>query len=137
MNLSNKNIGILGLGVSGYSAAKLASSLGANVFVSDSKSDVNDLYIKELTDMGVDIELGVHSRKILNSELIIKSPGIPSDIEIIQSILDSKTEIISEIEFAYRLSNLKIIAITGTNGKTTTVTCLYAVSYTHLRAHET
>ena len=127
MNLSNKNIGILGLGVSGYSAAKLASSLGANVFVSDSKSDVNDLYIKELTDMGVDIELGVHSRKILNSELIIKSPGIPSDIEIIQSILDSKTEIISEIEFAYRLSDLKIIAITGTNGKTTTVTCLYEV----------
>ena len=127
MNLSNKNIGILGLGVSGYSAAKLASSLGANVFVSDSKSDVNDSYIKELTDMGVDIELGVHSRKILNSELIIKSPGIPSDIEIIQSILDSKTEIISEIEFAYRLSDLKIIAITGTNGKTTTVTCLYEV----------
>jgi UDP-N-acetylmuramoylalanine--D-glutamate ligase len=127
MNLDNKNIGILGLGVSGYSAAKLASSLGANVFVSDSKSDVNDSYMKELTNMGVDIELGLHSEKILNSDLIIKSPGIPNDIEIIQSILDSKTEVISEIEFAYRMSDLKIIAITGTNGKTTTVTCLYEV----------
>ena len=72
MNLDNKNIGILGLGVSGYSAAKLASSLGANVFVSDSKSDVNDSYMKELTNMGVDIELGLHSEKILNSDLIIK-----------------------------------------------------------------
>lgn len=127
MNLYNKNIGILGLGVSGYSAAKLASSLGANVFVSDSKSDINDSYMKELTNMGVDIELGLHSEKILNSDLIIKSPGIPNDIEIIQSILDSKTEVISEIEFAYRMSDLKIIAITGTNGKTTTVTCLYEV----------
>ena len=127
VNLDNKNIGILGLGVSGYSAAKLASSLGANVFVSDSKSDVNDSYMKELTNMGVDIELGLHSEKILNSDLIIKSPGIPNDIEIIQSILDSKTEVISEIEFAYRMSDLKIIAITGTNGKTTTVTCLYEV----------
>ena len=127
MNLDNKNIGILGLGVSGYSAAKLASSLGANVFVSDSKSDINDSYMKELTNMGVDIELGLHSEKILNSDLIIKSPGIPNDIEIIQSILHSKTEVISEIEFAYRMSDLKIIAITGTNGKTTTVTCLYEV----------
>jgi len=127
MNLDNKNIGILGLGVSGYSAAKLASSLGANVFVSDSKSDINDSYMNELTNMGVDIELGLHSEKILNSDLIIKSPGIPNDIEIIQSILDSKTEVISEIEFAYRMSDLKIIAITGTNGKTTTVTCLYEV----------
>ena len=127
MNLDNKNIGILGLGVSGYSAAKLASSLGANVFVSDSKSDINDSYMKELTNMGVNIELGLHSEKILNSDLIIKSPGIPNDIEIIQSILDSKTEVISEIEFAYRMSDLKIIAITGTNGKTTTVTCLYEV----------
>ena len=72
MNLDNKNIGILGLGVSGYSAAKLARSLGANVFVSDSNADVNDSYMKELTHMGVDIELGHHSEKILNSDLIIK-----------------------------------------------------------------
>ena len=127
MNLHNKNIGILGLGVSGYSAAKLARSLGANVFVSDSNADVNNSYMKELTHMGVDIELGHHSEKILNSDLIIKSPGIPNNIEIIESILSRKTEVISEIEFAYRMSDLKIIAITGTNGKTTTVTCLYEV----------
>ena len=127
MNLHNKNIGILGLGVSGYSAAKLARSLGANVFVSDRNADVNDSYMKELTHMGVDIELGHHSEKILNSDLIIKSPGIPNNIEIIESILSRKTEVISEIEFAYRMSDLKIIAITGTNGKTTTVTCLYEV----------
>lgn len=127
MNIENRDIGILGLGVSGYWAAKLASSIGANVFVSDSKSDINEIYAKELTDMGVDIELGFHSDRILNSDLIIKSPGIPNDIKIIQDILESNIEMISEIEFAYRLSDLKIIAITGTNGKTTTVTCLYEV----------
>ena len=53
MNIENKNIGILGLGVSGYWAAKLASSIGANVFVSDSKSDINEIYTKELTDMDI------------------------------------------------------------------------------------
>ena len=103
MNIENKNIGILGLGVSGYWAAKLASSIGANVFVSDSKSDINQIYAKELTDIGVDIELGFHSDRILNSDLIIKSPGIPNDIKIIQDILESNIEMISEIEFAYRL----------------------------------
>ena len=125
MNISQMNIGILGLGISGYWAAKLASSLGANVFVSDSKSDINEKYFLELQTMGIDIELGNHSNKILNSDLIIKSPGIPNDIEIIDKILDNNLEMISEIEFAYRVSNVKIIAVTGTNGKTTTVTCLY------------
>tara|TARA_X000000368_G_scaffold313438_1_gene251032 strand:+ start:3271 stop:4623 length:1353 start_codon:yes stop_codon:yes gene_type:complete len=125
MNIDNKNIGILGLGVSGYWAAKLASSFGANVFVSDSRSDISDEYLVELRKMGVDIELGSHSHRILNSDLVIKSPGISADIKIINEILDNNLEMISEIEFAYRLSNLKIIAITGTNGKTTTVTCLY------------
>ena len=127
MNINQMNIGILGLGVSGYWAAKLASSFGANVFVSDSKSDISDEYLVKLRDMGVDIELGNHSNKILNSDLIIKSPGIPGNIKIIDKILDNNLEMISEIEFGYRLSELKIIAVTGTNGKTTTVTCLYNV----------
>jgi UDP-N-acetylmuramoylalanine--D-glutamate ligase len=127
MNIDKKNIGILGLGISGYWAAKLAKSMGANVFISDSKFDINKKYAKELIDLGIDIELGSHSKKILNSDLVIKSPGISSDIHIIQDLSSSNIEIISEIEFAYRLSNLKIIAVTGTNGKTTTVTCLYEV----------
>ncbi len=127
MNLDNKNIGILGLGLSGYWAAKLASSSGANVFISDSKSDVNKSYTKELIDMGIDIELGTHSNKILNSDLIIKSPGVPNNIKIIQDALENDLQVISEIEFAYQLSNIKIIAVTGTNGKTTVVTALHGV----------
>ena len=77
--------------------------------------------------MGVNIELGNHSNKILDSELIIKSPGVPNNIKIIQDALDKDIEVIGEIEFAYQLSDIKIIAVTGTNGKTTVVTALHSV----------
>ena len=127
MNYKNKNIGILGLGVSGYWAAKLAHSLGANVFISDASSNVNNFFVEELKSLGVDVELGSHSNKILNTDLIIKSPGISNNIQIIKKLLEKKLPVISEIEFAHRLSDFKIIAVTGTNGKTTTVTCLYEV----------
>ncbi|MED5268736.1 MAG: UDP-N-acetylmuramoyl-L-alanine--D-glutamate ligase [Candidatus Neomarinimicrobiota bacterium] len=127
MNLKNKNIVILGLGLSGYWAAKLAISNGANIFISDNKLNVNELYVKDLKSMGVNIELGNHSNKILDSELIIKSPGVPNNIKIIQDALDKDIEVIGEIEFAYQLSDIKIIAVTGTNGKTTVVTALHSV----------
>ena len=84
MNIDKKNIGILGLGISGYWAAKLAKSMGANVFISDSELNINNKYTKELMELGIDVELGSHSKKILNSDLVIKSPGIPSDINVIQ-----------------------------------------------------
>ncbi len=127
MNLDNKNIAILGLGLSGYWAAKLASSNGANVLVSDRKSNVNDLYTEELKNMGVNIELGTHSSKILDSDLIVKSPGVPNNIKIIEDALEKDIKVIGEIEFAYQLSDIKIIAVTGTNGKTTVVTALHGV----------
>ena len=57
MNIDKKNIGILGLGISGYWAAKLAKSMGANVFISDSKLDVNNKYTKELIELGIDLSL--------------------------------------------------------------------------------
>ena len=127
MSLDNKNIAILGLGLSGYWAAKLASSSGANVLVSDSKSNVNELYTEELKNMGVNIELGTHSSKILDSDLIVKSPGVPNNIKIIEDALEKDIKVIGEIEFAYQLSDIKIIAVTGTNGKTTVVTALHGV----------
>jgi len=127
MNLENKNIGIIGLGLSGYWAAKLASFNGANVFISDIKSNINELYAKELRNMNIDIELGSHSNTILNSDLIIKSPGVPNDTKIIKDALDKNIQVMGEIEFAYQLSDIKIIAVTGTNGKTTVVTALHGI----------
>ena len=125
MNLKNKNIGILGLGLSGYWVAKLAKSMGANVFISELNK--KNLYEKEIEQMDIELEIGQHSDKILNCDLIIKSPGIPNNSEIIKKIKANGIQIMGEMEFAYQNSDIKIIAVTGTNGKTTVVTALYDI----------
>ena len=124
MRFEEKNIGILGLGKSGYWSAKLAKSLKNNVFVSDSNTNVNEMFVDDLKMLGVDVEIGIHSNQILESDLIIKSPGIPNDSEIMNKINSEKIPVISEIEFAGNHSKTKNICITGTNGKTTTVSLL-------------
>tara|TARA_Y200000002_G_scaffold75272_1_gene59029 strand:+ start:849 stop:2183 length:1335 start_codon:yes stop_codon:yes gene_type:complete len=127
MILEAKNIGILGLGKSGYWSAKLATSMDYKVFISDSNTNVNSEFINDLKILGTEIEIGMHSEEILKSDLIIKSPGISNDIEIMHKIKASKIPVISEIEFAGNLSNVKNICITGTNGKTTTVSLITAI----------
>ena len=125
MILEAKNIGILGLGKSGYWSAKLAKSLKNNVFVSDSNTNVNEVFVDDLKMLGIDVEIGIHSNQILESDLIIKSPGIPNDLEIMNKINSEKIPVISEIEFAGNHSKTKNICITGTNGKTTFVNLLF------------
>ena len=124
MKFEGKNIGIVGLGKSGYWASKLAKNLHYNVFVSDTNSNIDVSIIDDLENLGVEIELGEHTNKILDSDIIIKSPGIPNDIKILKKIEELDIPIISEIEFAGMISNVKNICITGTNGKTTTVSLI-------------
>ena len=124
MKFEGKNVGIVGLGKSGYWASKLAKNLHYNVFVSDTNSNIDKSMIDDLENLGVETELGKHTNKILNSDIIIKSPGISNDIEILKKIKESDIPIISEIEFAGMISNVKNICITGTNGKTTTVSLI-------------
>ena len=124
MKFEEKNIGILGLGKSGYWSAKLAKSLKNNVFVSDLNTNVNEMFVDDLKMLGIDVEIGIHSNQILESDLIIKSPGIPNDSKIMNKINSEKIPVISEIEFAGNHSKTKNICITGTNGKTTTVSLL-------------
>lgn len=111
-----KSIGVLGLGRSGVAAANLAVKLGYNVFASDSK----EIEIKNLNKRVVK-EFGGHSDKILNSDIIIKSPGVHSDIPILEKARKQEIKILSELAFSLENSKYKkIIAVTGTNGKTTT-----------------
>ena len=119
--MNNSRIVILGGGESGIGAAILAKKKGYDIFLSDSASISEDRK-KTLLDNDIPFEEFQHSeKKILNAKLIIKSPGIPDTIPLIQKILLNKIAIISEVEFAYRfLEKKKIIAVTGTNGKTTT-----------------
>ena len=116
---------ILGGGESGTGAAILGQQKGWEVFLSD-KAPLKDSYKKELTAAGIRWEEGQHTEsEILSADCIIKSPGIPHKVSIIQQAKAKGIEIISEIEFASRYTNAKIIAITGSNGKTTTTSLIY------------
>ena len=112
---------ILGLSKSGISAAKLGVRLGYEVYLTESKAEVNELQVKELENLGVKVEYGSHSEEFINNaSFVITSPGIPPKSEIFKRILAKNIPIISEIEFAYKNTDTPFVAITGTNGKTTT-----------------
>jgi UDP-N-acetylmuramoylalanine--D-glutamate ligase len=116
---------ILGGGESGTGAALLAKKKGFDVFLSD-QGVLKDKYKTELLANEIVFEEGQHTvEKILNASLIIKSPGIPDKAEIIKKATEKNIEIIDELEFGYRYLKGKVIAITGTNGKTTTTLLTY------------
>ncbi len=120
-------IAILGAAESGVGAAVLAQKKGHEVFVSD-LSRITEEYKKILVDRKIDFEEGKHSYdKILEANEIIKSPGIPDKAEVIKKIKEKNIPVLSDIEFACRFTNAKMICITGTNGKTTTTMLLYHI----------
>lgn len=122
-----KRIVILGAAESGVGAAVLAKKEGFDVFVSDSVL-IKDNYKKMLDDHDIEWEEGGHTEsKILNADEIIKSPGIPDQVPIIQKLIKQHTHIISEIEFAGRYTRSKMVCITGSNGKTTTTSLIYHI----------
>lgn len=121
----SERIVILGAGESGTGAAILAKAKGYDVFVSD-QSVIKDQYKSELNSHAITFEEGLHTEdKIMNASLIIKSPGIPDKAEIIKKAKTKGISIIDELEFAFRFLTGKVIAITGTNGKTTTTLLTY------------
>ena len=122
-----KRIVILGAGESGAGAAVLAKKEGFDVFVSD-MSDIKDKYKQMLDSHGIAWEEGRHTEeKVLLTDEIIKSPGIPSDAPMVLKAVERGIHIISEIEFAGRYTRSKMICITGSNGKTTTTSLIYHI----------
>ena len=122
-----KRIVILGAGESGAGAAVLAKKEGFDVFVSD-MSKINDKYKKMLDDHNIEWEEGHHTEeKILNASEIVKSPGIPKEAPMIKKVMEKGIHISSEIEFASRYTNSKMVCITGSNGKTTTTSLIYHI----------
>jgi UDP-N-acetylmuramoylalanine--D-glutamate ligase len=121
----NKKIAILGAGESGVGAAVLAREKGFKIFLSD-KGKVNDKYKKVLSQFDINYEEGKHSENlILDADEIIKSPGIPDHVPIVEKANATGIPVISEIEFASRFTGAKTICITGSNGKTTTTLLTY------------
>ncbi len=120
-------VAVLGAGESGVGAAILAKEKGCDVWLSD-KGQVADKYKKVLSQYKIDYEEGEHSiDEILDASVVVKSPGIPDKVELIKEIKKKGIEVISEIEWGYRYSNAQMIAITGSNGKTTTTSIAYSV----------
>ncbi|MBR5657343.1 MAG: UDP-N-acetylmuramoyl-L-alanine--D-glutamate ligase [Prevotella sp.] len=122
-----KKIVVLGAAESGAGAAVLAKKQGFDVFVSD-MSAIKDKYKKMLDDHAIEWEEGHHTEeRILEADEIIKSPGIPKEAPIVRKAIERGIGIISEIEFAGRYTNSKMICITGSNGKTTTTSLIYHI----------
>ena len=122
-----ERIVILGAGESGVGTALLAKKKGFEVFVSDN-GKIKDKYKKVLSHHGIAYEEGKHTKRmILNADEVVKSPGIPDTSAMIVGLKNKKIPIISEIEFAARYTNSKIIGITGTNGKTTTTSLIFHI----------
>lgn len=127
MIMEKRKITVLGAGESGTGAAILAQKKGFQVFVSD-LSQIKPYYKEQLDARGIEWEEQHHSEeRILESDEIIKSPGIPKEAPIIQKLMAQGTPIISEIEFAGRYTNARMVCITGSNGKTTTTSLIYHI----------
>ena len=122
INLRDKRVTVIGLGISGVEAAKLANYHGARVFASDLNSNemVNAHAMDLMHTYHIASESGLQSEKVYDSDLWVLSPGISKDNEIVLKAIEKGIPIVGEIEFASWFTESPIIAITGSNGKTTT-----------------
>ncbi|ADO76871.1 UDP-N-acetylmuramoyl-L-alanine--D-glutamate ligase [Halanaerobium praevalens] len=129
MRLDYQRIGVMGFSPrTGLEVIKYLSKFDLKIIVADQKDEEELLpLIKKLDNSKLEYDLGTKGTKILESELIILSPGVPYDLDILVQARKKGIETISEIEFAFRQSQAEIIAITGTNGKTTTTEMLAAM----------
>lgn len=126
MELKNKNILVIGAGISGFAAAKVAQSFGANVTLSDAKSeDKIEGDLKSLKDAGINLIFGEQKEELLQGvDVVILSPAVPVKIPLVQAAYKKNIPVTTEIELAYDFAKSPIAAVTGTNGKTTTTTLL-------------
>ena len=116
---------ILGGGESGVGTAILGKKEGFEVFVSD-KGEIKEKYKEVLEHFEIEWESGEHTEaKILNADLVMKSPGIPDNVPLVKALVEKGVPVISEIEFASKYTDATLIGITGSNGKTTTTMLTY------------
>ena len=137
MNLKNKKISIIGAVRSGIAAAKLVKNIGGIPFVSEiSGGETLTAFVKELKNESIEFEIGGHSERVYDCSLMVVSPGVPNDAPILKMARQKGIQLISEIELAYYYCKGKIIAITGTNGKTTTTSlCGHVFNQSGLKAY--
>ena len=129
----NKKVLVLGAARSGYACSKILARLNTKVILNDSKDEslLNSVHIKELRSLGISCIFGYHPDDLLDNsfDYVIKNPGIRNDHEYVLKANELNIPVINEVEFAYHLlpNDVNIIAITGSNGKTTTTTLTYNI----------
>jgi UDP-N-acetylmuramoylalanine--D-glutamate ligase len=124
-NLKNIKVSVIGAARSGIAAADLLESKGAVVFVSDmAKSEDMPDAIDSLKRIGIPCEFGGHTEKVFDCSILVISPGVPSNAKVVRDAQQRGIKVVSELELASWFFPGKIIAITGSNGKTTTTTLL-------------
>lgn len=127
--ISKKKAFVLGMAKSGYEAAKFLISKDFKVVINDAKALQNPDHIRELQDLGIKIVLGSHPEDLFDNsfDILVKNPGIPNNHAYVQKATEFNIPVINELELAYRYfpKGLKIIGVTGTNGKTTVTTLIY------------
>ena len=127
-SLKDRTALVVGLGVSGYAAAETLLEEGAVVRVTEAGNTPEvETRAEALRAKGIEVETGGHDLDGIDCDLAIVSPGIPTSSAIITALVDSGAEVIGEIELAYRLADCDLLAVTGTNGKTTTTALLAAM----------
>ena len=121
-SLEGSRVAIIGLGESGAAAARLSFAKGGDTYVSDMRADAKTRSRgTELRALGVDVDEGRHDeRRIESADLVVVSPGIPPDVPVLSHLRKRGVGWISELEFAFRFFRAPLVAVTGTNGKTTT-----------------
>ena len=122
-----KKLVILGGGESGVGTALLGKAKGYKVFLTD-KGKIKENYKEVLIHNEIEFEDEQHTEsKILNADIVMKSPGIPDKVAIVKQIRDAGIQVVSEIEFASKYTDATIVGITGSNGKTTTASLTYHI----------
>ena len=127
MSLFKKKVLVIGLGKSGLSVSRWLTGEGAEVTVSEMKeqSVIDNHLVNEILELGVKLETGGHKQAtFLNSDMIVVSPGIPLDLEPLATSRGKGIPVLGEMELAGRLIDIPLVAITGTNGKSTTTSLL-------------
>lgn len=125
MDITRVRLGVLGAGESGLGAAYLGRKKGFEVFLSD-RAPIGESQVAELESIGAQWESGHHSLdRLAACALVVKSPGVPSDSPVVLALRERGVPVISEIEFAGRYTQAKTVCVTGSNGKTTTVSLIY------------
>jgi len=135
-NIGKKRFSVIGAARSGIAAAFLLKSKGARVFVSDSQPPENLVArIEELRAAGIDYEVGIHSDRVFDADFLVISPGVRSDAPVVTRAREKAIPVLSELELASWFCPAPIIAVTGSNGKTTTTTLLGRMFADAKRAH--